>query len=56
MRPKGEELGLPRLKLMWADGAYTCGFREWAEEEQEVAPKAVRWWISKRGGERRGTH
>lgn len=25
---------LPRLQLIWADGAYTGGFREWAEEER----------------------
>ena len=25
---------LPRLKLVWADGAYTGEFRRWAEEEQ----------------------
>jgi putative transposase len=25
---------LPRLELLWADGAYTKGFREWAEEER----------------------
>lgn len=25
---------LPRLELVWADGAYTRGFREWAEEER----------------------
>ena len=25
---------LPRLELLWADGAYTRGFREWAEEER----------------------
>ena len=24
---------LPRLKLMWADGAYSGEFRRWAEEE-----------------------
>lgn len=24
-----EEEGLPRMKLLWADGAYTGGFREW---------------------------
>jgi len=24
---------LPRLELVWADGAYTGGFREWAEEK-----------------------
>ncbi len=24
---------LPRIGLLWADGAYTGGFREWAEEE-----------------------
>ena len=24
---------LPRLELVWADGAYTRGFREWAQEE-----------------------
>ena len=24
---------LPRMELLWADGAYTRGFREWAEEE-----------------------
>ncbi len=24
---------LPRLELLWADGAYTSGFRRWAEEE-----------------------
>ena len=28
---KGE---LPRMELLWADGAYTRGFREWAEEER----------------------
>ena len=28
---KGE---MPRLKLVWADGAYTKSFREWAEEER----------------------
>jgi transposase len=26
---------LPRLELVWADGAYTGGFRRWAEEERE---------------------
>ena len=25
---------LPRMQLVWADGAYTHGFREWAEEER----------------------
>ena len=25
----GEGLGLPRLELLWAEGAYTGGFREW---------------------------
>ena len=25
---------LPRMGLVWADGAYTRGFREWAEEER----------------------
>lgn len=25
---------LPRLELLWADGAYTRAFREWAEEER----------------------
>lgn len=25
---------LPRMQLVWADGAYTRGFREWAEEER----------------------
>jgi putative transposase len=25
---------LPRMRLLWADGAYTRGFREWAEEER----------------------
>lgn len=25
---------LPRMELIWADGAYTAGFREWAEEER----------------------
>jgi hypothetical protein len=25
---------LPRMELLWADGAYTRGFREWAEEER----------------------
>ena len=25
---------LPRLELLWADGAYARGFREWAEEER----------------------
>jgi putative transposase len=25
---------LPRMELVWADGAYTGGFRRWAEEEQ----------------------
>jgi putative transposase len=25
---------LPRLELLWADGAYTRGFREWAKEER----------------------
>jgi putative transposase len=28
---KGE---LPRIKLLWADGAYTRSFREWAEQER----------------------
>ena len=28
---KGE---LPRLELLWADGAYTGGFRRWAKEER----------------------
>jgi hypothetical protein len=33
--PKTEDLKekLPRLELLWADGAYTGGFRQWAEEE-----------------------
>jgi putative transposase len=30
----GEGSGLPRLELVWANGAYTGGFREWAEEER----------------------
>jgi putative transposase len=30
----GEGSGLSRLGLVWADGAYTGGFREWAEEER----------------------
>jgi putative transposase len=30
----GEGLGLPRLEVVWADSAYTRGFREWAEEER----------------------
>ena len=25
---------LPQLEVVWADGAYTRGFREWAEEER----------------------
>lgn len=25
----GEGSGLPRLELLWADGAYTGGFRDW---------------------------
>jgi putative transposase len=25
---------LPRLELLWADGAYTRGFREWAKDER----------------------
>jgi len=25
---------LPRMERLWADGAYTRGFREWAEEER----------------------
>lgn len=25
---------LPRMELLWADGAYTSGFREWAQEER----------------------
>src|SRR3712207_2919268 len=25
---------LPRMELLWADGAYTKGFREWVEEER----------------------
>jgi putative transposase len=25
---------LPRLELLWADGAYTSGFREWAHHER----------------------
>jgi hypothetical protein len=25
---------LSRLRLIWADGAYTKGFRDWAEEER----------------------
>jgi putative transposase len=29
---------LPRMQLVWADGAYTHGFREWAEEERG-------WWV-----------
>ena len=29
-----EQPRLPRLELVWADGAYTGGFREWAEEER----------------------
>jgi putative transposase len=28
-----EELGLPRLELLWADGAYTGGFREWLRRQ-----------------------
>ncbi len=27
-----EEPGLPKLELVWADGAYTGGFREWLKE------------------------
>jgi transposase len=32
----GDELKeeLPRLELLWADGAYTRGFREWAKDER----------------------
>ena len=30
----GEELVLPRPELVWADGAYTSGFRKWAEQER----------------------
>ena len=30
----GEQSDLPRLELVWADGAYTGGFREWLEEER----------------------
>jgi putative transposase len=30
----GEGSGLPRLELVWANGAYTGGFCEWAEEER----------------------
>lgn len=26
--------GLPRLEVLWADGAYTSAFRRWAEEER----------------------
>jgi putative transposase len=29
-----EQPRLPRLELVWADGAYTGGFRQWAEEER----------------------
>ena len=25
---------LPRMELIWADGAYTGGFRRWAEEDR----------------------
>ncbi len=25
---------LPRLEMVWADGAYTRGFREWAQDER----------------------
>jgi putative transposase len=25
---------LPRLELLWADGAYTLGFSEWAQQER----------------------
>jgi putative transposase len=25
---------LPQLELLWADGAYTRGFREWAQKER----------------------
>ena len=28
----GEEFGLPKLELVWADGAYSRGFREWLKE------------------------
>ena len=28
----GEKRDLPRLELLWADGAYTGGFREWLQE------------------------
>jgi putative transposase len=30
---EGLRPGLPRMELVWADGAYTAGFREWAELE-----------------------
>jgi putative transposase len=30
----GEQSDLPRLELVWADGAYTGGFREWLGEER----------------------
>ena len=30
----GEEPDLPQLELLWADGAYTRGFREWLQEER----------------------
>ncbi len=28
------QMELPQMELLWADGAYTRGFREWAEEER----------------------
>jgi len=33
---------LPRLELLWADGAYTGGFRRWAEEERGWQVKVPR--------------
>jgi putative transposase len=33
---------LPRLELLWADGAYTRGFRRWAEEERGWQVKVPR--------------
>ena len=34
MLAEGLRRELPRMELVWADGAYTGGFREWAEEER----------------------
>ena len=31
---EGARPELPRMELVWADGAYTAGSREWAETER----------------------